>query len=1098
MAASALDLASRVLSAHADLTLDPALARLLPVPLQARGPLALAVDLEGPLDALGGRVRLDHRGGRLVMRDPPVEVAGLELDATLERGGVTIESGQAGLNRGRLLLGGGWDRGSGQGVVLQLDDVTFVVAGGMVTRWSGTVAVEPDPDHLARVTGELVLDGGLWDRPVDLAATVLSPSAAPVAADDPTNDVVLDLEVRGRGNISVDNNLGTFEVGWGVLEVRGTVARPVLRGEVQIAPGGEIALTGKAVEVQRGVIEFTGEPGAEPRVELVPAGSALADAGEDFDAQTVAAKGLATGLGSVLGLENDTLQPAEIAVETETDPGTRISFGQRLSRQIALFFTADVADPQDRVTMLQLWNLRGLPGLALQAFSEASGQDGASVVEKLRWGGSEATVDRPVIQRLRLDGEWPLRKRRMRRASGLDKGIPFEPILLFVATVRMERELAAEGYYDARVEAVTEGNERQPTLVFTCEPGPRQPFRFEGDRLPRAARREAVGLYQPPPVEGTALEAIRATIARRLASKGYPEAAVDVARVGDEVVVAVAEGRKVKLEGPVVEGVPPEVAADLALALEGPAQLADLLRDPAGGAPWVERLVRGRGFLEPRLAEVWAVPDGGDKATVHLRVELGARAAVSAVRVEGEDPLAALRSGLGIVPGMPLDRSRVEAALGAVRQQYRDAGYVGTEARWRVEQGDQVVVSLSPGSRRTVDRLAITGLRHLSEPLLRRSFPLAEGDLLNKAVVDEGVSDLAAFAPVQRVRATARPTSGGRSEVELEVVEKPRWSVGLGLRWGSEDGAEVLFDLADANLLHRGASANLRGHLGGDREYLALITSLPPLPGRKLSLGLTLTYDAEDVNDNLREEEVRATVDATHAFTPTTKLRAYSRLARTHSFQPEPDPFFPLDETVDIFTLGGQGVLDRQDDPFDPRHGFALTADVSWSSEISGDQVQYLRTLLGGSLALEPRAGWTWAQALRVGGANPFGGVLPPTDDARFSAGGQSSLRGFPYDGVGPVDELGDPAGGGALLLLNQELRVPLWKALRLALFADVGNVWDSWGDADPADLVLGAGLGLRWSSPLGPVYGDVAWPLVDPAEQGDGAQYYLGIGRTF
>jgi outer membrane translocation and assembly module TamA len=38
----------------------------------------------------------------------------------------------------------------------------------------------------------------------------------------------------------------------------------------------------------------------------------------------------------------------------------------------------------------------------------------------------------------------------------------------------------------------------------------------------------------------------------------------------------------------------------------------------------------------------------------------------------------------------------------------------------------------------------------------------------------------------------------------------------------------------------------------------------------------------------------------------------------------------------------------------------------------------------------------------------------------------------------------------------------------------------------------------VRVSTPVGLVWGDVAWPVLDPQDVGDGAQCYLGIGKTF
>ena len=98
------------------------------------------------------------------------------------------------------------------------------------------------------------------------------------------------------------------------------------------------------------------------------------------------------------------------------------------------------------------------------------------------------------------------------------------------------------------------------------------------------------------------------------------------------------------------------------------------------------------------------------------------------------------------------------------------------------------------------------------------------------------------------------------------------------------------------------------------------------------------------------------------------------------------------------------------------------------------------------------------------------GTTLDPTQ--RYFAGGQASMRGFDINSVGPLVPSSDGglvgAGGGALFILNEELRVPVWKGLRLAVFTDIGQVWEDWSAAD-LSLSVGVGLGFRYATPIGP-----------------------------
>jgi translocation and assembly module TamA len=94
----------------------------------------------------------------------------------------------------------------------------------------------------------------------------------------------------------------------------------------------------------------------------------------------------------------------------------------------------------------------------------------------------------------------------------------------------------------------------------------------------------------------------------------------------------------------------------------------------------------------------------------------------------------------------------------------------------------------------------------------------------------------------------------------------------------------------------------------------------------------------------------------------------------------------------------------------------------------------------------------------------------------RFFAGGSQSVRGYAYQSLGPTDDEGEVIGGKHLLTGSIEFEHALNAKWGVALFYDIGNAIDDFGD----ELERGAGFGVRWKSPVGPVRVDLANSISD------------------
>ncbi|MEX1311586.1 MAG: BamA/TamA family outer membrane protein [Candidatus Sulfomarinibacteraceae bacterium] len=1130
------DLKTGAVDGRLEAVVAPTVARLIPYPVQIYRPIQVAAQVSGTMDSPRAAINVSHPDGVLVMRDPPLQIRDLALTAQFVDGRLWFDDGRAEVNQGRVELGGGWDPESGQGIVAEIDNVVVFVE-GILSQWSGTLAIEPEPGRLARITGELNLVAGLWDQDVSLGGALFGPASLDPAGDDPLFDIALDIDVRGRGIVRVENNLGRFDARWDVLRVTGSAALPEMRGKIDIAPGGRFSLAGPRVTVRRGSLVFTGDPGVDPIVEIVPESdiAAFGSGGDRIDTASIATQGLVGGLAGALGFENETLQPAEISVEVEKDSSQQLMLGQRISHNIALFFATNTSDVQDRTSMLQLWNLPGLKGLSLQGYQKTLSEEaGGNLIQRFQWGGSSLYEDRPVIRKLKLEGDWPIGKRRLKKATGFRRGQPYDPFLTFVAKVRMERELAGAGFQEATVTARAEESNNAWTMFFECDPGPAQRVVFEGHEPPKRIRREVTALYQPPPLENYGFRNMRSLLDRHYDAEGTPDTEVVIERRGDMVVATVSRGDEVELTGPVLIGAPEGVMDGLRHRLGSSTELALLASDEVRAKRVVERTLTDLGYPGAVVRSVTKVGVGKGLAEVRIEADLGDRAVVSSFVLTGEDPLGLTRAeGFQLREGQPITRGAVDLAASQLRARYDGAGYSDAEVSGTLtedpEGGWRVALHIEPGRRRKLEAVEIVGLEHTSPKVIRSGITVEEGEILRNSDLDTTAVRIANFAPVERVDVRTVPQGVDGAKVVMEVAEKPRWTTEVGGGWSTERGAQARFGIRDDNLIGRGLSLNFRGRWDRTEWLGFVVASLPPPPGKRFSFTTTGGYSRGDApgNPDLTQDETFWSFEVTRWMgrgdvaigTAGEQITGYYRFTRTHTYENDPGGLIPIDITNKTGLLGVRYVHDRFDSPFDPTTGYGVVLDAATSRGVFGSDVDYWTALGNGSTAMGAPLESTWIQSLRLGVAEPLHNqALIP--EARFFAGGQGSIRGFDRDSVGPVaPSLDDdfnlvfvPDGGGALVILNEELRIPVWGGLRAALFADIGQVWPSWGEADWS-FAVGAGVGIRWATPIGPVWADVAWPVVNPTiDLPDWAnpatnsrpmssskpKFYVGIGRPF
>ena len=106
-------------------------------------------------------------------------------------------------------------------------------------------------------------------------------------------------------------------------------------------------------------------------------------------------------------------------------------------------------------------------------------------------------------------------------------------------------------------------------------------------------------------------------------------------------------------------------------------------------------------------------------------------------------------------------------------------------------------------------------------------------------------------------------------------------------------------------------------------------------------------------------------------------------------------------------------------------------------------------------------------------------------------------MRGFGYQLAGDLDDDHNPLGGRSLLELSGEVRLRLTETIGVVAFVDAGSAFSSAVPDFNETLRVGAGPGLRYFSPIGPVRLDIGLP-VNKRDSDDTFQLYVSLGQAF
>lgn len=571
---------------------------------------------------------------------------------------------------------------------------------------------------------------------------------------------------------------------------------------------------------------------------------------------------------------------------------------------------------------------------------------------------------------------------------------------------------------------------------------------------------------------------------------------------------------------------------------------------------WLEEDLRNlrsfyalQGYAERRVGPPRVDEPKPGRLVVRVPVTEGPRRLVADLVVEGVEALdrAALLRSLPLAAGGPFHPQLLEESLEEIRARYQDAGYPATQVSatetWNLDRSlVSIHLAVLEGPRTVVDRVVVRGWERSRPEFIRRVTGLRTGEPVNRRLLLEAQRNLYALGAFSRVDIALVPGTPyeSRRDVLVRVQEGKRHRITYGAGWDSEDGPRGLFGYSQGNLFGLGVTARLDLRASANERQGRFLLRQPAVSRFRLPVTYSLSGIEED-RESFDSERLSAQVDVSR-FGDDWRASLLSGYRRVRLDERSVQPL-DLDrdlQSVDILSFTPSFFIDRRDDPVEPTRGWSSNVTLEAATpRLGGDAAFFKLFAQETGLVGLGRLG-VLAASLRLGAIEPGSGsrisddLLEPFASAeipiseRFFAGGQASHRAYERDELGrldetvllcpsrvvvepdgtltglcgeelPADDRGRlvPVGGNGLLLVNVDYRFPIAGAFGGTVFADFGNVWPDWRDADPTAGKLGLGVGVRYRSPVGPIRVEVAWKL-DREELEDPYEIFLSLGNPF
>jgi len=517
------------------------------------------------------------------------------------------------------------------------------------------------------------------------------------------------------------------------------------------------------------------------------------------------------------------------------------------------------------------------------------------------------------------------------------------------------------------------------------------------------------------------------------------------------------------------------------------------------------------GYLSAAIGEFQTRHEEGNQAMdIFVKISEGLKTSIERVDIIGAKVVSEeeLRKIIALKPGDAYNEIDIFDARFRVVEYYNLKGFsdAAVLAKREIEgQKARITYQIQEGEIVLFGQAIITGNHQTNYTVVKRELLQQEGTPFNYSILSKERQKLYKLGLFSDIDSETLDSVDGRKDVLIRLREGNAGAVELSLGYAEYEQYRGVLDIGYRNFFGMNRQASVRFELSSLEKRYVLQYYEPwflgyPIHFRTYILG----EDKEEINVDTRETRYQLTRNAINAgfeknISDSVKAELYYEFSLVNTFDVQPDIVLSREDTGTLVISGFRfGVIyDTRDNPFNPSKGILSGISIKATSPVFFSETDFFKLIFYGNVYQKISGGLVLAASLRGGLAQGYFETdeLPIVE--RFFLGGRTTVRGYIQDDLGPKGEDDTPIGGNAFLMENLELRIAVTESIGLVAFLDGGNVWLKMNEMSLNDFKFTTGLGLRYSTPVGPVRVDYGHKL--QREKGESAgEVHFSIGHAF